>query len=307
MRDIFICALIFYLLIPAGAYAEQTDIALSMCDLDTARSVAIASDLMDGAEAAGYTVKMENAEHRLSNQISDIDQLIEDTPRYLIIVAVKAVGLQKTIHAAVEKGIRVIIVDRIITDAMPGDVLCSVGMDSEWAGGECARILAGYFEGREAKILEIQGEAGASTTNGVAKGFRDALCDYENLQIGGVVSGDYSRETAQHALLKYYEQNGAGFDAVFGHSDEESLGAVGALFSLEELKDIPVVAIGGSDDARRALAAGKLLACVSVTPCFSEAVLDAIRADEAGESIDKTQLFRGEALYASKTAYTRGY
>jgi hypothetical protein len=44
----------------------------------------------------------------------------------------------------------------------------------------------------------------------------------------------YSREAAQQGLLKLYQHNGAGFDAAFGHGDEEGLGAAGALSSLEE-------------------------------------------------------------------------
>ena len=141
----------------------------------------IASDIMDKAEEAGFAVEMRSAEHRLSTQVSDIYALIDEPPKYLVVVAVKAVGLQKAIRAAAERGVKVILVDRLMSDARPEDVLCAIGVDCEWAGGECARILAGHFEGREAKVLEIQGEAGASTTNGFAKGFRDALCGYPNL------------------------------------------------------------------------------------------------------------------------------
>jgi ABC-type sugar transport system substrate-binding protein len=290
----------------AASAQQKPGIALSMCDLDTARSVAIASDIVDGAENAGYAIEMRSAEHRLSTQISDIDQLMEARPQYLIIVAVKTVGLRKAIQAAAEKGVKVILVDRLATDARQEDVLCSIGVDCEWAGGECAKALAERFGGRAAKILEIQGEAGASTTNGFAKGFRDTLCNYDNLQIAGVVPGAFSRETAQQGVLKFYERSGAGFDAVFGHSDEEGLGAVGALFSLEEADDIPVVSIGGSDDAMRALAAGRLAACVEITPYFADAVLNTIQLDMAGEGVEPLQQVRGSVAYPSQP-YERGY
>jgi ABC-type sugar transport system substrate-binding protein len=290
-----------------GAGAQQKpDIVLSMCDLDTARSVAIASDIMDGAEEAGYSVEMRSAENRLSAQISDIYQLIEDRPRYLIVVPVKAVGLRTAIRAAAQKGIKVILVDRMATDAAREDILCAIGVDGEWAGGECAKALAERFGGRPGKILEIQGAAGASTTNGFAKGFRDMLCNYDNLQIAGVVPGGFGRETAQQGLLKFYEQNGAAFDAVFGHGDEEGLGAVGALFSLEGTGDIPVVSIGGADDAKRALAAGRMAACVEITPYFADAILAAIRDDLAGEPVERLQLIQGKVAVPSEP-YERGY
>ncbi len=305
MRRFLACILIVMMTSAASAQ-QKPGIALSMCDLDTARSVAIASDIMDGVENVGYAIEMRSAEHRLSTQISDIDQLMEARPQYLIIVAVKTVGLRKAIQAAAEKGVKVILVDRLATDARQEDVLCSIGVDCEWAGGECAKALAERFGGRAAKILEIQGEAGASTTNGFAKGFRDTLCNYDNLQIAGVVPGAFSRETAQQGVLKFYERSGAGFDAVFGHSDEEGLGAVGALFSLEEADDIPVVSIGGSDDAMRALAAGRLAACVEITPYFADAVLNTIQLDMAGEGVEPLQQVRGSVAYPSQP-YERGY
>ncbi len=306
MHRFLVCILLLAAMAPAALAAPGADIAISMSDLDTARSVAIASDLMDRAEQAGHRVTMLSADHRLSRQISDIHRLIEDRPDYLVVAAVKAVGLGGAIRAAAEAGIGVILVDRLSTDARAEDVLAAVGVDAEWAGGACAAALAERLGDRAAKILEIQGEAGASTTNGFAKGFRDALCGYENLQIAGVVSGSFSREAAQQELLRFYEQNGAGFDAVFGHSDEEGLGAVGALFSLEGARSIPVVSIGGSDDAMRALAAGRLAACVQVTPYFADAVLEAIEADRAGEPVQALRLVRGSVARAADP-YRRGY
>lgn len=307
MRYFFVWVLILMTITSSGAAEKRTSgIAISMCSLDTARTVAIASDIMDKAKEAGYAVIMRNAEHRLSAQISDIYQLVEDEPNYLVIIAVKSVGLRKAIQAAADKGIKVILVDRLASDARQEDVLCSIGVDCEWAGGECAKALAEHFDGRQAKILEIQGEAGSSTTNSFAKGFRDTLCDYENLEIAGVVPGAFSREVAQQGLLKFYERNDAGFDAVFCHSDEVGLGAVGALFAIDSQKAIPVVCIGGADDVKRALAAKRLMACVEVTPHFSDAVLASIRRDEAGEPVKRLQLVRGAVSYPSEP-YEQGY
>lgn len=306
MRRLLLCLLAFMAMSVGAGAQQKVDIALSMCDLDTARSVAIASDIMDGVEEAGYLVEMRSAENRLSVQISDIYRLIENRPRYLIIVPDKAVGLRTAIHAAAEKGVKVILVDRLATDASRDDILCAIGVDGEWAGGACAKALAERFGGRQAKILEIQGAAGASTTNGFSKGFRDMLCNYDNLQIAGVVPGGFGRETAQQGLLKFYEQNGAAFDAVFGHGDEEGLGAVGALFSLEGTGGIPVVSIGGADDVKRALAAGCMAACVEITPYFADAVLAAIRQDLAGEPVERLRLIRGTVAVMSEP-YKRGY
>ena len=84
------------------------------------------------------------------------------------------------------------------------------------------------------------------------------------------------------------------------------MGAVGALFSLKGAEGIPVVSIGGSDDAMRSLAAGRLAACVEVTPYFADAVLEAIRSDIAGDAVKPLLLVRGKVAHPSQP-YERGY
>lgn len=289
------------------AYA-QTRVALSMYGLDTARSVAIASDIIEHAEAQGFMIETRNANRKLSTQIEDISELLRGDPQYLVISAVKAVGLRDIISDAAAQGVKVLMVDRLSADANPGDILSNIGIDCEWAGGECARLLAEYFDGKPGRILEIQGERGAWSTNGFAKGFRDVLCSYENLQIAGVIRCEFDRVTAKEALIDYCERHGQDtFDAVFGHSDEEGLGAVNALFLMGSAQEIPIISIGGQNDAIRALDAGFLYACVEVTPYFGQAVVAAIQSDLLGEETALNQLSRGQARRAPNPGGSRGY
>ncbi|NCB35938.1 MAG: hypothetical protein EOM58_07820, partial [Clostridia bacterium] len=213
--------LFFGLMLCHTAMAEPKLMAISMCDLDTARMVAVTSDIVSKAEAAGYRVILRDAQHSLSQQATDIAELTDEAPDCLIVSAVKSIGLQTALHRAAEKGVKVIMVDRFAVDVSPEDILCSIGMDATWAGATCAQALAEYFDGREARILEVQGEAGASSSNGFALGFRNALCQYPNLQIAGVTYGAFDRVTAKRAIQTYGVSHPNGFDAIFGHSDEE--------------------------------------------------------------------------------------
>ena len=199
----WLATLFFGLMLSHTAMAEPKLMAISMCDLDTARTVAVTSDIVSKAEAAGYRVILRDAQHVLSQQVTDISELTDEAPDCLIVSAVKSIGLQTVLHSAAEKGVRIIMVDRFAVDVPPEDILCSIGMDATWAGETCAQALAEYFDGREARILEVQGEAGASSSNGFALGFRNALCQYPNLQIAGVIYGAFDRVTAKRAIQTY--------------------------------------------------------------------------------------------------------
>ena len=297
--------LFFCLMLSHTAVAEPKLMAISMCDLDTARTVAVTSDIVSKAEAAGYRVVLRDAQHLLSQQVTDISELTDQAPDCLIVSAVKSIGLQAVLHRAAEKGVRIIMVDRFAVDVPPEDILCSIGMDATWAGETCAQALAEYFGGREARILEVQGEAGASSSNGFALGFRNALCQYPNLQIAGVAYGAFDRVTAKRAIQTYGVSNPNSFDAIFGHSDEDGIGAVEAYLSTAV--EMPIISIGGQDDARRALEAGRLWACLQVTPNFGDAVLAVLAAEAEGQPFEKTQLFQGTLYTQSNCAEMRGY
>lgn len=306
VRKLCICAAVAALFC-TGAMAEPIRVALSMSDLDTARSVALALDVCEKLDEAGMELCVESADGSVANQISDIRALLEQGPHYLLVNATQSVGLRSVLQEAAERNVRIILVEQMATDT-PGDMILSrIGMDCEWAGAQCARILAEYFQGREAKILEIQGEAGNYTTNSISRGFRDALCQFDNLQLAGVLRESSSRELAESRILEFYKESGSGsFDAIFAHSDEGGLGAVNASLSIRNTQ-APILSIGGQDDAIRALAAGKLYACVSVAPNYGERIVDCILKDRQGAFVEPLQWVRGELLYGGGTGGTEGY
>lgn len=305
------CLLVVCLLTCSRALA-QVRLAISVADLDQARSIAVASDVMDHARSMGYEIHMDNANGKKSRQILGIERLLEKKPTHLVIVSAKSIGLSEVIAKAAEEGVKVLLVDHLSSDANPEDVLANISIDAAWAGSECAHVLAEYFDGAPAKILEVQGTAGSWNTYRFTRGFRDTLCDYPNMQIFSVLSETNERQSVQQKLLKLLEslRQDEGFDAIFCHGDEGGIGAVNASLSASAsshaMKDIPIVMVGGSADVMRALAAGMIHACVYITPYFGQAVVETIEKDLAGEAVEHDQLVRGCVLY-TQDASVRGY
>ncbi len=308
------CMTVLTVLLLLNTAMAQTRVAISMNDLSTARTVAVASDVMAELQAEGFEVEIRDAGMSLSQQTEDIRELAAAGPEYLIIAPARSIGLRDVIQDVAAQGIKVIMIDRQTTDARATDVLANLCMDAEWAGRQCAQILAEYFDGRDAKVLEFQGEAASWSTYYFTKGFRDALCAYENMQICAVLYGEDDRQVSQQELLKYIEESevageGRGFDAIFGHGDEEALGVINAYLSIRGMEGerAPIVCIGGEDDTISALAAGQMLACVCMPTEYGGLVVETIRRDMAGEAVEREVLLRGEVITAREAADMRGY
>ena len=309
------CMLVVLMALPLlNVAAAQTRVAISMNDLSTARTVAVASDMMSEMQGAGFEVELRDAEMKLSQQIEDIHELAGEGIDYLIISPARPIGLGETIEEIAAQGIKIIIVDQQATDARASDVLSNICMDAEWAGEQAANLLAEYFAGREARVLEFQGQPACWSTYCFTKGFREALCAYENLEISAVLYGEDDRQVSQQELLEHIEQSategeGQGFDAIFAHGDEEALGAVNAYLTMrgQWTDHAPVVCIGGEDDAITALAAGQILSCICMPTQYGSLVVEAIEKDMSGEAVDHEILLRGEVVTAEEAVALRGY
>lgn len=79
-----------------------------------------------------------------------------------------------------------------------------------------------------------------------------------------------------------------GFDAVYTHADEMTIGAVLAMKAagLEPGKDILVVSVDGSKEAVQMVKDGDVNCIVTCTPIFGKVTFDTIEKYLAGEKID---------------------
>ena len=295
---ILFAVIVLFLHLPAEA--ERVQIALSMGNTNTARDISAAQSIISGLDEDVFEIRMTNAHGSLSGQISDINSLISDKPDYLVVSAVRSIGLSSVIADAEQAGIPVILVDRFSTDSPEKDTLTRIGTDWSWAGATCADILQQNCQDRQALILEVQGESESNSTQEASKGFRARLRESAGMQLAGVLTGGSDRQSTSQVVLDFIEEKGICFDAVFAHGDEQALGVINALLSASADENIPIVCIGGMDDARRAMLAGKLFAFVRVEDDFGHEVADAIRRHMQGESVEPIILSQGVVQYAAE-------
>lgn len=284
---------------------ESPFLAFSVYDQKSARMTALINDVLGEAEAAGFSVEWRCSDRSVKQQALDIQELTAMSPEYLAVTPMQVLGLGEALEEAKEAGIKIILLDGTVSDLEEDVVLSVIRPDAQWEGEECAKLLKVFFGEQEAGILEVQGLAGNSQAQLRSNGFRNQLCQYDNLNLAGVVQGDYTRITAGSNIEVFMEKTGE-VDGVFAHSDEEGLGALMALDTLEA-EECPIVSINGQQDAKLALLAGSYLGSLESTPYLGESLMNVIQADQAGEEVERELLLRGNMYTQENAEQMQGY
>jgi len=198
-----------------------------------------------------------NGENNASKQVSDVESLIAQGVKVLIISPVTADALTPVVKQAMDAGIPVVTLDRKVNT----DVTLHIGADNVLIGKTAGEFVCATLGG-EGNVIEIQGTAGASATVDRHDAFHAALA--ENCPGVKVVAdqvANYVREPAIKFMEDMLQRFGPGeIDLVYAHNDDMALGAVTALEAAGRLDEVKVVGIDGENAAYDAIKDGKMVA-----------------------------------------------
>lgn len=171
------------------------------------------------AKTAAFRFKEQSAEDDANKQISQIDTLMLESPKVLL-VSPADTSVATAIEKAYDKGVGVVLLDR----GIPGDkYTVHIGGDNVDIGRQAAEYIAKRLNGKGI-VLMIQGKGGADATNDRRSGAMDAFKNYSGIT---VIQGDdckYQRQAAQ-SYMETFLQSRRPFDAVYAHNDEMAIGA----------------------------------------------------------------------------------
>lgn len=216
-------------------------------------------------------------------QIKNLRQLLQDKPDYLVISPKELSPLKDILAEAEQMEIGIILVDT--NKVMDKDIhyLTRISSNYSTEGKLCAKILADYYNGELAQIIEITGDTMLDYTKIRSTAFETELRKYSNLTISETVVGDFDSDTGVKAIEKIMTDNNTRFDAIFVHSDEAGIGALQALkVAGKDMNHIPIVSINGSQDALKAIIAGEYLATITSSPNIGAVVMSAISQHQNG-------------------------
>jgi len=135
-------------------------------------------------EELGYRVKSLNANNKASEQLRQLDDAIAQKPKVIILNAVDSATVSASIDKAREKGVRVLVLDRFITNTKI-DLTSALGTVKmgEMGAEECIRLLEEKYGEAKGVILEVMGDTSDNYSVTIHQGFKSITDKYPNIEV----------------------------------------------------------------------------------------------------------------------------
>lgn len=259
-----ISAVILSIILPLSCTACASDtsvtgdtIGLSVSTLNNPFFVELADGAREEAKCRGINITILDANEDTAKQANSIEDLISKKVTVLIVNPVDSDAVTPSIQAAIEKGIKVISVDRVINDVK---IDCEISSDNI-GGAKMAGEYLAELVGTGAKVAELEGVAGTSSAIERGEGFHLAADGV--LNVVSKQTANFNRAEGLNVMENILQAN-SDIKGVFAHNDEMALGAIEAIKA--KGLNIKVVGFDATDDAKSAVENGELAATVAQKP-----------------------------------------
>lgn len=231
-----------------------------------------------GAKKYGVQLKMDTANNSATTQLKQVQDLIAQHVKALIINPVNSSAIVPAILAANRAHIPVVLVDR---GATGGKVYTTVESNNqllgEQAGKMIVKLLTKRFGSPRGNVVEIDGPLSTSAGLQRHNGLRKELSKYPHIHIVATANGNFSDSGGYQAmsniLQAHPQKTGSqAINVVFGANDESSAGAAQAIQSAHrfvppsQAQHIFQVSVDGSPVGVHELKTGHVDAIVAQHP-----------------------------------------
>ena len=153
-------------------------------------------------------------------QNKQVNQFVDEGVDLLVISPNQLSAISKAVERAYEKGIPVILYDRI---SSTDKFTAFIGCDNYLIGKSMGTFIAQKLQGK-GRIVEICGLDGSSPAMERHLGFMDAIKSYPGIQVVASEGGNWKEEGGVQAMKRILKKT-QDFDYVFAHNDRLAWGA----------------------------------------------------------------------------------
>ena len=216
--------------------------------------------MIAGAKQAGKDLNIEIEAlapikpYNVEEQLRFMEEGITKGVDAILVVAGDSKGIVPGIEKANAAGIPVVTPN---TRAAGGKVVSWTGAANYDAGYEVAKYVLAQL-GASKKIIYLEGTPGNQTAVDRMEGAKKAIADAGATLLASQTA-KFSRVDGQNVMENLLQQFPE-IDAVICGNDEMALGAIEAIDAAGRLDKIKVSGFDGNSDAKKAIAAGRLLA-----------------------------------------------
>lgn len=237
---------------------EDVRIGLVVSTLLNPFFVELKDGAVDQADKAMLKLTVLDSRDDAEVERQHLSTLIESDVDAILLNTTDPNASKDIVERAVEKGIKVITIDRAVNS---NRVSVHVASDNYTGGKLAGHFILEQLEGT-GKVVHLLGLKGASVDAERGAGF-EAVLDGSDVEVVAKERADFDRgkgEKIIEALLDEYED----LDAIFAHNDEMALGALKAV--TRSNSSVVVVGFDGIDDAIIAVQDGSLGATIAQQP-----------------------------------------
>ncbi|MEK5444614.1 substrate-binding domain-containing protein [Fredinandcohnia sp. FSL W7-1320] len=232
-----------------GGEAKKGNIKIGMSfqEMNNPYFISMKEAFEDAAKQIGAETFIADAQHDVTKQINDIDDMIQKDIDILLINPTDSDGVEGAVEAAKKAGVIVVAVDA----QAKGPIDSFVGSRN---------YDAGYLAGKQ-MVEDLGGQGKVAILDGIpvvpilerVRGFEDAVKEAPGIEIVDKQNGKQDRAEAMKVTENMLQAN-KDLNAIFSVNDEGALGTLGAIEASG--KDVAIYSVDGHPEAIEAITKG---------------------------------------------------
>lgn len=257
----------------SGTDGGKIKIGMSNSTLSIDFFVALNQGVEQGAQKQGFELISTNANNDATKQVADIEDMIQKGVHAIVVNPQDVDAIVPAIEKANQANIPVVALDR---GTAAGELLSFLETDNVEMGRKSADYIAEQLKARygeyKGNVVELQGLLGTTAARDRGKGFNDQMKEkYPNIKIVARQAADFNQEKALNVTTNILQAN-TKIDAIFGHNDDNTVGAANAIDQAGRFKPIGdkehiiIIGIDGTRQAIEAIKNGRIDATISQVP-----------------------------------------
>lgn len=227
-----------------GAKKGDLVIGMSFQEMNNPYFISMKEAFEEAAESVGAKTIITDAQHDVSKQTNDINDMIQQDIDILLLNPTDSEGIESAVIAAEEAGVIVVAIDA----QAKGPVDSFVGSKNYDAGKRAGEKMAEDLKGK-GKVAILDGIPVVPILERV-EGFKDAIEEHPGIEIVDMQNGKQDKAEAMSVTENMLQAN-KDLDAIFSVNDEGALGVLGAVEASG--RDVWIYSVDGHPEAIEAI------------------------------------------------------
>jgi ABC-type sugar transport system substrate-binding protein len=243
------------------------------------------------AKRLGIKLIQRNANANVPQQNTDIEDMIAQGAKVLIVAPENSDGLAPAFAKAKAKHIPILTIDRTVQGSACSDFIGFIGSNFAGQAKIAADDLGGALKGK-GDVAVLQGTSGNNVATDRTEGFNKQIAaKYPGIKIVASQTANFDQATGQK-VMEQILQSHPDIKGVYAENDTMALGAIQAIRSASKVpgKDIKIVSIDGIEDAVKDVASKVMVADVETNPRFGPLAFQALSDFYSGKGTHTTTI-----------------